>query len=131
MEQQYAVSLKGQMIGKVCVMRKGLYYHFRCRCNLPPDNIYRLNVVCGAIRESLGVLVPSGDEFVLNTKLPVKQLGTGKLVFSAVPKQEHSTGIFIPIRAEEPFRYISRLKQSFLILKDGVPGISVEAMQEC
>ena len=131
MEQQYTVTGKGQVTGKVCVTRLGLYYHFQCRCRLPSEDIYRLMVTCGAARENLGVLIPSGGEFILNTKLPVKQLGAGEMSFSIIPKQDQITGTFVPIRAEEPFAYISSLKKSFLVLKDGQTGIMLKTMQEC
>ena len=51
--------------------------------------------------------------------------------FRLASTQEHLTGTFIPIRPEEPFAYIARIKESFLILKDGQPGICIDKMQEC
>ena len=131
MERQYSVMLNGQHTGKVCVTRRGLYYHFSCRCRLPREDICRLMVSCGTVRESLGVLVPADGEFGLETRIPVKQIGEGELCFTVTGKQEPAKGRFVPIRADEPFAYISRLKESFLIRKEGQPGIRIEKMQEC
>ena len=118
-------------MGKVQVERQGLYYHFSCRCRLEGDIIYRLLVTCGSVRENLGILVPKDGSFVLHTKLPVKRIGEGELSFSLVPRKEDLSGNFVPIRPEEPFAYISRLKESFLIIRDGQPGILIEKLQEC
>lgn len=130
MEDHYAVTVRGKHAGKVSVQRQGLYYHFLCRCDLCADVMYRLIVTCGENQESLGILVPKNGCFILEKKLPVKRIGEGVLSFSLVPKQERFTGTFVPICPEEPFAYISRLKHSFLILRDGQPGICIEKKQE-
>ena len=129
MDQNYTVTVCGKQAGKVVVQRQGLYYHVHCRCCLTGDNMYRLVVTCGTIRESLGILVPEGGSFVLDTRLPVKRIGEGKLVFTLIPKHEISSGSFVPIHPEEPFAYIARLKESFLILRDGQPGILIHERQ--
>ena len=92
--------------------------------------IYRLIVSGEMTRENLGILVPEGGDFILRTKIPVKRIGDGKMVFTLVPKQDDISGPFIRIIPEEPFAYISHLKDSFLTLRDGQPGISAGKMQE-
>ncbi len=129
MERQYSVLLKGQHCGKATVDRRGLYYQIRCRCILPSEDIFRLQVACEDLRENLGVLVPKEDRFGLDTRIPVKQLGEGDLSFSVQPKQEPFRGLFVPITDEEPFAYISRLKESFLIRKNGQAGIQIQKKQ--
>lgn len=130
MEHCFSVTVSGKPVGKVIVQRQGLYYHFSCRCNLTGNILYRLMVICGSIRESLGILVPEDGSFVLTTKVPVKRIGEGDMTFVLVSKQEQYQGTFVPIRPEEPFAYISRLKQSFLMHQEGQPGIQIE-MKEC
>ena len=131
MEESYCVTLCGKEVGKVLVRRQGLYYSFSCRCTLPGDMIYRLMVTCGNIQESLGVPVPTDGRFVLEKKLPVKRIGSGNLSFVLVPKHEQKEIIYVPISPEEPFAYISRLKNAFLSQKEGCVGIYIEGMQEC
>ena len=92
--------------------------------------IYRLMVTCGTVQEKLGILVPENGNFTLNTKIPVKRIGAGELSFQLIPNDETFSKSFIPIYPEEPFAYISRLKESFLTLRDGQPGINVEKVQE-
>ena len=130
MEQSYPVTCKGTHVGKVIVQRNGLYYHFSCRCHLADQTIYRLVVTVGTTHINLGVLVPMNGSFILNTKQPVKTIGEGEMSFDLVTKKEDCSVTFVPIVPEEPFSYISRLKDSFLELQDGQPGITIKETQE-
>ena len=130
MERSYSVSIRGTPVGKVLVQRQGLYYHISCRCQLKGDTIYRLVVTSGSTSINLGIVVPISNGFILNTKLPVKKIGEGEFAFSLCTKQDEASGTFIPITPEEPFAYISRLKDSFLTLQDGRSGILVSKKQE-
>ncbi len=82
-------------------------------------------VSSGTVQNSLGILIPTEGSFGLDTQISKKKIGEGELVFSLVPKQDKRTGTFVPIRAEEPFAYISQLKKSFLAQKDGQDGIFI------
>ena len=126
MEGNYGVYFGKQPVGKVQVLRQGLYYRFICRCQLSGDVVCRLSVVCGNNRESLGVVVPENGGFGLDTKLPVKRLGEGEMMFTLIPKHEKTEGKFVPIYPEEPFAYIERLKESFLVRKEGQAGIVIK-----
>ena len=125
MDTFYPVSFNGEAIGKISVCRQGLYYLFSCRCPLFSDNIYRLIVCCENQEENLGILVPKDGSYILNTKVPVKRLGEGAWQFYLKAKQENLAGFFVPISPEEPFSYISRLKESFLEQRNGQIGIRV------
>lgn len=126
MEGNYGVYFGNQLSGKVQVLRQGLYYRFICRCKLTGNIVCRLSVTCGQNRESLGVVVPMGDGFGLDTKLPVKRFGEGNMEFFLVPKHEMSAGHFAAIYPEEPFSYIARLKDAYLVRKNGQYGILVK-----
>ena len=108
------------------MMRQGLYYHFRCCCQLSGDVVCRLVVTVGSHQEKLGILVPVDGSFALDTKIPVKRLGSGKPTFSLVPKTESVGERFIPIYPDEPFAYIEQLKDAFLVRKYGQAGILVK-----
>ena len=131
MEHSYSVTVCGQHAGKVLVQQQGLYYLFSCRCSLSGDVMYRLTVSCGGLRENLGILVPEHGSYVLNKKVPVKRIGNGAMSFALVPKNDDLKRTFVPIHPEEPFGYISRLKESFLMIRNGQPGICIEKQQEC
>jgi len=78
------------------------------------------------MRENLGIPVPVNGGFELDTKVPVKRLMDDEPEFHLVPKHEKTAGQFIPIYPEEPFGYISRLKEAYLTRKDGQLGIIVK-----
>lgn len=128
MEGNYGVYFGKKLAGKVQVQRQGLYYRFICRCQISGDVVCRLHVSCGDKRESLGVVVPMDGGFGLDTKLPVKRLGEGSMEFTLIPKHEVSEGTFVPIYPEEPFAYIERLKEGFLVKKGEQVGV---AFKEC
>lgn len=128
LEGNYGVYFGKQLAGKVQVQRQGLYYRFICRCQISGDVVCRLHVSCGDKRENLGVVVPVDGGFGLDTKLPVKRLGEGKMEFTLIPKHEVLEGTFVPIYPEEPFAYIERLKEGFLVKKGEQVGV---AFKEC
>ena len=129
MEHYYEIALGKNPVGKVQVIRQGLYYRFICRCRLSGDVVYRLTVRGGDITENLGVLVGLGDGFGLDKKIPVSHLGEGKLEFILLPKSDRLNGEFIPIRPEEPFAYLTRLQDSFYVHQSGQAGIVLKEKQ--
>ena len=122
MEGNYEVLLWDKPVGTVQVSREGLYYRFDCRCHLTDDTVCRVT----AGKESLGILVPCGDSFELNTKLPVKRFGDTVPEFRLVPNKPVLEGKFIPIKPEEPFAYIERLKDAYLVQREERIGICIK-----
>lgn len=107
------------------IQKQGLYYRFLCRCRLSGDMLYRLLVSCGGKQEDLGILVPVNDGFGLDRKIPAKRLGEGTPEFRIMRNREEVEGNFIPIFPEEPFAYLTRLKESYLVRRNGQAGILV------
>ncbi len=83
------------------------------------DVMHNLVVSCGERQESLGVLIPYGQEFGLDTKLAMKRLGKGALQFRITPKRDKIEE-YVPLSPEEPFAYIRRLKECYLVRHNGV-----------
>ncbi len=123
MEGTYTLTFGSREVGQVRVTREGLYYRFFCTCQLSGDVISRVFVTCGGKSESLGVLVPREGSFVLGTRLPVKRLGEGEPVFTVMPNRPERAETFIPIKPEEPFTYLERLKDAYLARQNGEVGI--------
>ena len=122
----YEVTLDGRPAGKAQVTRQGLYYHVVCRCSLSGEVMYRLEVSCGEKRENLGVLVPGENGFGLDTRFPISRVGRGVLSFCLLPRHDPLQGrLFVPITPEEPFAYLSRLKDAFLEIQEGKKGASI------
>ena len=122
---EYAVYLWDRPAGKVNLEREGLYCRISCRCDLPEDVICRLKAVGAGTEENLGILVPEDGSFVLRTRIPAKRL-EGDFTFHAVPNRELLPGKFIALCPEEPFRYLERLKDAYLIRKNGQAGIVIK-----
>ena len=127
----YEVTLAGKPTGKAQVEKQGLYYHVVCRCRLSGDVMYRLECSAGEKKTNLGILVPMDAGFGLDTRFPVSRVGEGALRFVLLPRhdemQEHT---FVPIRPEEPFRYLEQLKDAFLETQAGQKGAVLPPKQE-
>jgi len=104
--------------GTVKVTREGLYYRFSARCRVRKKEMCRLE----ANGVSLGIPVPEGDSFGLETRKPVKMF-TGDWDFQIIPNRPVLEGKFIPIKPEEPFSYLARLKDSYLVRRGDMVGI--------
>lgn len=120
MEQE--LMLGGKPVGKVQVLRQGLYYAFHCRCRISGETAVRLLARCGERREDLGVLVPMEGGFGLDTHRPVKHLGEGEIQFLLASKHDPPQTYFAPISPEEPFAYLQRLKDAYLETRNGQKG---------
>lgn len=121
MQENYDVRFGNRVVGNVCVQKQGLYYSFCCRCVLSGDVICRLQVQSAKTKIDLGILVPIGHGFGLDTKIPVKRLDKESVEFIIVPKHIKSPGMLVPVYPEEPFAYIGKLKDAFLVKKgDGM-----------
>ena len=125
MEGEYELRLGQLAVGKVAVSRQGLYYRFRCRCCLTGSTIFRLWAITGDRKENLGVLVPGEGGFILDAKLPVKRFASGKPEFQLRPKQGSPGLEFIPVYPEEPFAYLVRVKDGYLVRRNGQAGIRI------
>ena len=130
MEGTYPVLFGQAAVGKVQVQKSGLYFRFFCRCQMTGDVVCRLIVSCGGKQENLGVLVPVEDGFGSEKSIPCKRLGEGVPEFRLVPRHEIAMGTFIPISPEEPFAYISRLKDAYFERRYGQAGVVIPDMKK-
>jgi len=112
MEQE--LTFGDRPLGWVRVERQGLYYLFRCRCQLSGEAAFRLLVSCGEKQEDLGILVPMEGGFGLDTRRPVKRLGEGTLSFRLVSNHDAPKNRFGPIYPEEPYTYLQKHKDAYL-----------------
>lgn len=111
------VTQGGQVIGRVEVRREGLYCRVFCCCQRNDADIHRLY----AGGERIGVLIPEGEELVLETKVAAKRLMEG-CRFSL----DENGGDFIPIRPGETFSHLHKVRQGRLIYQNGIPGLMTD-----
>lgn len=104
MEGYYPVSYQGKPVGKVQVLRKGLYYSFHCRCRMESDIVCRLIAKWANGWENLGIPVPEGDGLELNRRLPAKRLGEEHLEFMLIPHEQDMQMIISGAKANEKTR---------------------------
>ena len=110
--------------GTVRVSREGLYYRFSCRYADRGGEIQRLVAVTNHGRLDLGICVPMEGGFGVDKRLSCAQAGDGVPKFYLVSAAT-AGGIFVPVYPHEPFAYISKLKGSFLEIRDGKPGVVI------
>lgn len=121
MDGFYEIKLGDRPVGKVQVRREGLYYRFICRCQLEGDSVCKVSA--GDV--SLGVLIPMGDGFGLETRLPIKRFDDKDWDFQIMPNRPVLDGRFVPLSPEEPFAYIERLKNAYLARQNGQIGVII------
>lgn len=121
MEKEFAVVLGGERIGTAKVVKEGLYYRIRCLCTVSGSVPLKI-IASGSENVDMGLCVPMGDKFGLETRIPVKRIGEGELHFSARPRHRQ-TGEFMQVLPDEPFRYIDRLKDAYFEIRGSKAGI--------
>lgn len=84
MEGNFEVYQDGQVVGTVALSREGLYYRFRCRCRPLTDAVTRLVWKADEDVISLGILVPMGGCFGLDTRVAAKKCSGEKPEFLLV-----------------------------------------------
>lgn len=134
MNTVYAVSYGKEAVGKVQLQKQGLYYRVIFRCRLRDSGIFRLYAAWNGGKENLGVVLPEGDGYVLDRKIPVNRFMEDGLHFYVSSeggyRRERDEGVFCPISPEEPFLYIDRLKTAFLQSENGKIGIRTEQISD-
>lgn len=122
----YEVRFGSRAVGTVTVHRHGLYYRFCCACRVSGDILCRLLVICGNVQQDLGILVPIGSGFGLETRIPVKRFEDGCPEFILIPNRTKVSALFVPVYPEEPFAYIAKLKNGFLSKNGNRSGICIK-----
>ena len=126
MTVDYPIYKGHTQLGKVQLLKEGLYYKLCCRCRSPGDQIYRLTAAVGGRHISLGILAPTGDGFGLDRRIPVKHLGEGTPEFFLAPAHGTVEGRFVPLSPTEPFSYLESLKNSVFTTRNGQPGLLIK-----
>ena len=123
MEQELEITSENRRIGTAAVRQEGLYYRFCCICTLPQGSVYRLTVTDEVGHHSLGIPVPEGGRFRLETRIPARHF-TGRLrTVTAVPKTALPETRFVPLVPGATFPALSELHLARLETRDGTVGI--------
>ena len=120
---EYRIYAEGQDTGSACVTECGLYYHFSCRCVWNNASACRIAVTCGDKQTDLGLCIPMGETFGIETRIPIKKVGIGYMRFDVVTSAGTGQGCFVAIAPTKPFLYISKLRFARVEVQGGETGI--------
>ena len=71
----------------------------------------------------LGIAVPENGQFCVDTRIPVKRVPEGIPRVEVRPRRAERDLDFIPVHPEEPFIYLARLKQAYLVKRGETAGV--------
>ena len=125
---EYAVLFGSERIGTATVTKQGLFYCITCKCRISGSVPVRVRVI-GEREVDLGLCVPMGEAFGLKATIPIKSVGSGDLTFFAAAKHRAAQELMI-VSADEPFRYIARLKDAYLVKRENGVGITFRTTAE-
>ena len=86
----------------------------------------RILVIVGNQQIDLGVCIPVDGQFGLEKRIPCKYMGEGTPEFRIMPKYQRTGRRFVPVYPEEPFAYMTKLKDAFLEIRDGQAGVLIK-----
>lgn len=129
MEGNYPVFYQQKAVGKVVVMKKGLYYSFHCRCRMESGMMCRLVAKWPDTWENLGIPVPEGDGLELKRKLPVKRLGEETPEFLLIPHDEDIREALFGTASKEEAQEIMAPAPSETETEAAVPGVAEEPVE--
>ena len=118
----YEIMFRDKPIGCAEVKREGLYLRFICTCLLPKKGIHRIHVSDGISVKDLGICVPDGEKFILNTRIPSKYFKTDTFSFHLTDGKV-TNDITLPVNSDEPFEHLEHLEDAHLEITDGQPAI--------
>ena len=105
----YDVLLGNKTVGSAEIREVGLYCRVQCICKLPSSQIYRILMVGTTGELLLGVCVPNGDEWILERKIPAKNLPGEELRFYIIGAGDENA-IVGKLKREEVKLNISALR---------------------
>ena len=121
---EFVITRNGKTVGNAIMERQGLYYRFHCQCVLPDRDIHTIWVRWGEGSRKLGICVPNGPYFCLDTKVPIKYIPNTGLLFE-VDYKENPPENFYPIDTEQPFIHTDKLAKARFATREGQPGLII------
>ena len=122
--QEYPIICKNKPVGTAQVTVEGLYYRIRCWCTQEARPPRRILMRSEAASVDLGICLPDGQQFIMNTRIAAKRLGEGAFSFH-MSAPEYEKGIFYVVETNKPFPHLSSLKRARFTVQDGKAGLWV------
>ena len=115
----YPIYFSDEIIGDATVMKQGLFYRIHCVCDISGSVPFRITAK-GDREADLGSCVPMDDRFGLKTSIPISKVGSSQLRFEGRPKHTDKIPKGITVSPDEPFQYLSKLKDAYLVCRNEV-----------
>lgn len=117
MKETFLVDRDGIAFGNAEMIREGLYYRIRVRCPKP----VRVQLCGEKGVQDLGICVPSGSGFAIETRVPVKRIGEGAVSFQVAPE----FGPFYAASPDKPFSHLGDLRNCVFRFQNGQAGVQI------
>lgn len=124
------VYLDERIIGTAQLVSCGLYRRFICRCELPPGRMYRLWVMGIGDPVNVGILIPEGERYMLDKKIPEKRIATGAIRLTVLPADQQASNDFVTLNPDQPFEPLDQLETAVLGWKNGEIGIFINKSED-
>jgi hypothetical protein len=115
LQTYYTVFRETEAFGKAELNREGLYYRICIHC---PQSA-RIHLRCALGTLDLGVCVPSAGEFIIQTRIPVKKIGEGKITFYTASEETS----FYPVSEDASFLRLNLLRSCVMASHGDVIGV--------
>ena len=123
MQKCFPITYNGEPTGTMNVTREGLYYRFQGQCTFSKNVYYRIIAEYLGGTKDLGLCVPTGNSFMLQKKIAIKQIPQDNWSFYAT--DGNSTPHFIGVKDDQPFIYLSSLEYALLSAENGGYGLRI------
>ena len=113
---EYPIFFAGEEKGIAVVTRQGMFWYIRCSCQCCEE--LGCSVIVSWTEDQcvdLGRCFREEDRWCLSTRIRRNAVPEGKPVFRMMIKNAKSAERLVPIQPEEPFAYLSRLKNAYLV----------------
>lgn len=125
MDASYQILHEKNTVGTCTAVQEGLYIRFSCKCTVPQGEIYTAYLRSEGCEIKLGIPIPEGSGYTLEKRIPAKRIPGGSLSVILRSKADEKKKRFSPIYPDEPFAYLDKLENAFLLIRDGRMGIVI------
>lgn len=126
MEFCYEVIRGNTVVGEIRLMEQGLYCKMKCNCTFHLPGIYRLHLECLGIDRNLGVLIPDGNRYSLETAIPTKYIDYDHPTFYISGMDQTSEDKIVSVDSDMPFSYIRNLEKARFVYRNGKAKIYID-----
>lgn len=119
----FSVYWKDRVCGKAEVKEHGLYCRIYCKCDMPTQQPCKILLQTEGKCIDLGTCIRVGSKYVIDTKIPLKNIDPKTMQFTMCLKAAKAAGGFVPVEDDRPFPFIHKLEKGRMVLQNGQVGV--------